>query len=419
MVIPVHPEERLTANEYVYPILVTSSLSSIIMLPIMFSITYSYMKNKKELADKSAMFGTGVLYFLITILFYINYALRLLNYLTYGKHSLDNILINTTALLYGGHFTLLIILLFGRIYYVFNDTQYKLAPITLIIFFFLLIFGFIDVAFFGYAVLFNNSKIKNISYIAGTFAIDFTIIWIAILYVYKLFQVIKTTSKYSIRRRHSISSVTSFSKTRSFSRKSNIESSAAKNPNDALLVTITKYTVLSTISILISMFFWMIPYIGLTVNWFVYVMLYNAFMWLDITSNVMAFTMGYKFYNNFYIKLCQCPDNICKLCFECLVFYAIRDKKIARQSKINNNDTPRCDTSKVELSPSPIANIGQIKSLEITSQTNHSDEHIVVINDINDDVTCESNEIKESDINSFNCNQIVNSIHEHQNSTQL
>ncbi len=52
-------------------------------------------------------------------------------------------------------------------------------------------------------------------------------------------------------------------------------------------------------------------------------------MWLDISTNVIAFTMGYKFTHNVYLRLCKCPNRICKQCFERLVFYSIVDAKQA------------------------------------------------------------------------------------------
>merc|ERR1711933_375836 len=72
------------------------------------------------------MFGSGFAYFFITLLFCCNYSILLLNE-CFEFIEYDKILHIASSLMYGTHFILLIYLLFGRVWYIFKDTQYQLS----------------------------------------------------------------------------------------------------------------------------------------------------------------------------------------------------------------------------------------------------------------------------------------------------
>ena len=76
------------------------AISLFMLIPINLVIIYQYCKNKSNLSAKAANFNAGLLYFIVTLLFYLNYCARLLNE-CYGVIDYGYIFVCTTAFFYG------------------------------------------------------------------------------------------------------------------------------------------------------------------------------------------------------------------------------------------------------------------------------------------------------------------------------
>lgn len=288
-------------------------ISALILIPMNLVIIYYYYKNKSNLSAKTANFKTGLCYFVITLLFYINFCFRLLNE-CYGDISYGYIFVCTTALFYGLHFMLLIYLLFCRIYYVFNNTQYKLSKLTLYTFVGLCIFCLSDVGAFTFVVFYTNDDshiLIFILYSIGVITIILITIWITLLYIYKLFRLIRNNSSMTPQ-------------------------------NDKLIANVTKYTILAIIWISTGIIFWFAPFIALYgMDYLKYLILYHTFILLDVSANNIAFVLGYHFADKIYLKCCNKLDKIFRKCLEGLVNFT-RQNEINLSKYVDDN---------VEISP--------------------------------------------------------------------
>eukprot|EP01084_Bolivina_argentea_P160279 279134_1 len=269
-------------------VLILASISALVIIPTTLFIIYHYCKNKSHLKGKAAMFTTGFCYFLFTLLFCINYCFKLYGHIFVPNVESEHILSVTTYFFYGSHFILLIFLLFGRIFYIFHDTEYHLSNKIICCFVIMCVFEMGNAASFMAIMIFSDSADGSvfIAKLIGTMTIIIVIFWITYLYIYKLFQVIT----------HNIGS-----------------------KNDVLIKSITKYTVLAIVWISTSICFWSIPFYldWLHSDW--YYIIYHTFMLLDVSCNDIAFILGYGFADKVYFKLCNCGHKLIKKIFVILV----------------------------------------------------------------------------------------------------
>eukprot|EP01084_Bolivina_argentea_P208192 355054_1 len=185
-------EARFQHHYGFYILLILVGLAALIMIPLTIFIMYRYYKHKAQLTSKTAMFKLGLFYFFVTLLFCINYCGRLLNE-CFGRFEYDYIFVCSTAFFYGLHFILLIYLLYSRLYYVFHDTAYHLSHKTRHLFTILVSFTAIDMLSFICIVWITNDDhfMIFVCYLFGVISIIIITISITMLYIYKLFQVIR------------------------------------------------------------------------------------------------------------------------------------------------------------------------------------------------------------------------------------
>ena len=147
-------------------------------------------------------------------------------------------------------------------------------------------------------------------------------LWIELLYVFKLFRVVKNTA--SSERSMSSPSMGSISTTsNTVTSKPNRSQSNPKSHAYPLLKTISRYTLLSTWSVVISLLFcidWALNFLHTRFN--------QQFIWhlllaIDILSNIICFTFGYKYSNQIYQTCCGFIDVRCRKCCSFLIYSAI------------------------------------------------------------------------------------------------
>merc|ERR1740123_699087 len=133
-------------------------ITIVIMIPLTLGIIFAYCKHREVL---QTMFKTGLCYFIFTLLFYINFCLRLLNEII-GDVNYGIIFVCTTALFWSLHFSFLILMLFGRIYLVFDNTQYQVSNTTIYSFIGLSLFVLINMSAFIFVVLYTNDEAHGV-----------------------------------------------------------------------------------------------------------------------------------------------------------------------------------------------------------------------------------------------------------------
>ena len=283
-----------TINHWTECITVTHKyiMTSISIIPILVIIFIIYnmkkfMNIRKE-GEVSLYKGT-ILYFIVTIILLLICSCVTLNK-CFGNNLGDTILATSQLMLYQIHFTLYLLLLFFRLYHVFKASVYSLSKWTKYLYIFAIFLVYILTGFIYYFFLVHYWT--GIWFMLGlvlyaVFILD--MVWIEILYVYKLFRVVKNTTN-----------------------KGDKES--------VLLVSISRYTILSTLSVIVSL-------IWLIIN----AMQYDIFQpfprifamavgyIIDIVSNIMCFTLGYAYSNGIYGKLCGCVDKQCRRCCSVLI----------------------------------------------------------------------------------------------------
>ena len=307
-----------SSNTHNAVVLILSITTSAIILPIMLIIMYSFIKMDRKLEDKNktSMFKTTLFYFMTSILFYISYPLELINNCYAKDHKLHNLLILSVTSFYSLHVLLLILLLFTRLYFVFQSSSYRLSKCCVYFFIFLCIVGIIDALIFIYFFVFNHHKqFAAIFYFIGTLLIVLTTIWVISLYIYKLFRVIRG----SYVHRHRKESLGSIKK-------------------DPLIQIISKYTILAIICVITACIFWSVAVFWPRPNWFLYKIFWHLFLWIDVTANVLCFTAGFSYMNEMYLKICGCLDRNCRICCGNLVLLSL-GQDLRNVTKLRKNQS--------------------------------------------------------------------------------
>eukprot|EP01084_Bolivina_argentea_P021415 39798_1 len=281
-------------NLYVMIRLLLMGISIFWLIPATSIILYYYCKNRNNINGQASMFKAGFCYFLSILLFCINYCINLSYECVSDTYNFDNIFLLTGTFFYGTHLILLIVLLFARVYFIFVETAYALSHTSIWIFISLCIFEIFTVAI--YVLLTTTASphagLTLISYFIGVVNMLIIVLWITILYVYKLFQIIANSAN-------------------------------SCNPiTEKLLTNVTKHTVLALIWISTSICFWCIPFVYATrpnLNFDTYLLLHHGFILLDVNTNGFTFVLGFQFAHKIYMKCCSCTHNKFKKRFKKLV----------------------------------------------------------------------------------------------------
>lgn len=176
-----------------------------------------------------------------------------------------------------------------------------------------------------------------ITYYIGTLLIVLTTIWIIILYIYKLFQVMRYSQKVDPERANK-TKVTEHTRPR-------------RTSQHRLLPTISKYTVLAIFSILSSILFWIVAI--LRHGGFEGLFLYHLCLFIDVTVNLICFVLGYAYTNSIYHKYCDCIDNGCRIFCSKMVLFSVG----VRMEEINKsvNAQPNVPNTTIGLENAPSA----------------------------------------------------------------
>eukprot|EP01084_Bolivina_argentea_P005771 10896_1 len=310
-------------------LIILGIIPPLIMIPLNIFILHIYSKYNKTKIGGLPMFKTTVVFIIITVMFYICYCLRAINF-CYGDMEYERVILAVSVPLYGGHFLFFIVLLFQRLRKIFEDSQYELNKCTANVFYFLVAFGLVDAVLFILlrSILDIDGIWWRLFHAIGLLAIFATYVWISILYIIKLFNVVQDTVKNSYQIEQSSSSAISASTI------SSTQNVSSRRTNERFLTPITKYTLLTTISLLINLI-----YTGITQrpkhNYYHYtpICLALLFWQLSISVNIIGFALGFHFSQSLYTKICARPDKSCKLCFQFMVYFTLQKKENKEQKK--------------------------------------------------------------------------------------
>lgn len=264
---------RFEGHMGIYVLYGLIGISGILMIPVNVLILIKYCQHREIRAQRVCSFC----FFMFTLLFYMNFIGRLLNECI-GSHTYEWIFAGTTYSLYGLHFpnllfrfhcrlvplkwqhvlyenpvdpaplgihfSLLVYLLFRRLYNVFAKSQYKMSRSSVVCFIALFIFIVCDVATFVFVIYTNSDGaqllISRILYIGGLAGMILMSVGITFLYSYKLFRLIRSHLSHSPRP----------------SSRDLLES------NERLIANVSKYTLLAVLWISTGIIFWISPVIA-------------------------------------------------------------------------------------------------------------------------------------------------------------
>lgn len=269
----------------------TLLLAIILMIPITIVLAHSFIKMQRA-SNNNTIFTTTISYFIITVSFYIVLAIRVFNE-CYGKQEYTVVCLMIVGLIYGLHFMFLVLLLFSRLYYVFQTSVYKLSKSTVSIFISLCVIGLVDVMIFCYVMMTRKYfTVGVITLCVGGLLMATTTIGVTSLYIYKLFLVIRNNQK------------------------------CTKSQDRDLLATISKYAVTTMFCVLSFLIFWGCAAVPLKYG-FPKLFLYHFCLFVHVTVDNFCFILGYRYAEKYYTRFCGGINSLCMVCCGRLVMKSV------------------------------------------------------------------------------------------------
>ena len=275
-----------------------SSIFTLTIIYLLIKLIIEYRRNDILNRPPKWLFYTGLIFILITIIILIKciiYGLSHCQYIIIAE-SRQEIIFNVIFRdLYVIQLYFLWIVLFIRLYYIFNSTGYRLSKLTIRIYSSIFIFSPI------LTVLLSVNSLYTIFIVLGLSGGIFITLSIIILYIFKLIQVYTRYTEYQEHQ--------------NIDNDDNIESS--KQNNLGLLTTITKNTILVIISTLFSLLILFILIMNFIFT--VYKIKYgyqqeflDICLLLDVYITTLCLIFQYKYLHSSYEYFCGCIDIVCR-----------------------------------------------------------------------------------------------------------
>ena len=265
------------------------SLAAISVIIATSIVIIVYIQNK--LKTSRLLFYTGIIYYMVIILFYIIQAI-------WSKHVCHHrelaIILATPA---GGLYTLqavmLVLLLFIRLVSIFKATSFALSTLTIKLYIAILIIGPITYSLF---LLTRYSSIGMLFYMITISSYLFAVIYLNGLLIHKLFTV-------------------------------HIQCSANDKRDNLRLNTITKTTILSILSTSLSVVF-LTTYILYSAfsGSLIFLFMTRLLLIADVHTNFLSILLSYKYFKHWYRAICGCCHDQCVECWA----------KLAKHKDVNN-----------------------------------------------------------------------------------
>eukprot|EP01083_Nonionella_stella_P126576 383202_1 len=263
-----------------YSLSAMNIICAVSMIPLVYIYTKAYIES--NLKSSRRLFVAGLIFFIIVFSLYISRTVWSLVYCNDAK--LYETFTQLSLRLYSLHTVILLGILFYRLYTVFTGTAYhlkswqiKMYLVIYVLTWILLIYSNMEA--FKYAATGKGLAPYNISIMMGGMTFLFILIstlFLVGLYVHKLVQVHKQAAQ-----------------------------------NDKLIVAITKTSLLcliSTINGLLTAVFVMLMLAIQSMHWW---MITQMITITDIYTNFLCIFLSYRYFHEWYMKLCGCCDAAC------------------------------------------------------------------------------------------------------------
>lgn len=262
----------LASQIWLWIIEIITLILIITMIPIIYKYVVMY-RNSKEKKSKSLIYP-GFFFF---IAIYLTFCTLFTQGLFYCRNDrIYQMIFPVFALLYSIQFCLLLILLFIRLYFVFNKTCLQLSNKTIISY--CLIYIVMFFVLFAAAIFQSvNPEIANVMVVMAFLLILILIVSIIGLFIYKIIQVYKSMGN-----------------------------------DQELIGIITKATILTFVSIFITC---LSPISIIAFNKYesIHVRSMTTLIIIaDLYSNFICIVLEYDYFNGYYHKLCSCMDIKCR-----------------------------------------------------------------------------------------------------------
>ena len=317
--------DTICFTEYliILPILEASTVLSFIYF------TYQFIKSKKSIPDKW-LYLLAITAF-ITQTIHIIFASSARTYAAItsncsnGDIDIIHAALSTVAII--GVFMqyhLMLLIMFIRLNFLFQGTQFQISSRTIITFFLLFIMAVILTMLYAvlYFLYYHNADSDQLTLLIGLITACFSLLIIMlssmlnILFVYKLIKVNRQIYK-------------------------------KKSDAQRLISTITKISILSLVCIVSTLF---VTAMGVTTQGLVFNSIHGWFahaiaVSLDVCTNFICIFLSFHAFNGYYVNLCGCCDVKCKGL--CRNFVGGDELELVKQMSVTTTDSPTSPTNTV------------------------------------------------------------------------
>eukprot|EP01084_Bolivina_argentea_P115987 206176_1 len=270
-----------------------------LMIPIVIWSIYKHFKTPK--AAKTVVFKITIIFYFCILFFMLNWpvwcygvCIRADSVITASGHLFEA--------LYSAQWTLLLLILFTRVFLVFRGTVHKLSKCS--IYFFLSIYIPILILYiFGFVfIIIGQWSLFILCFLFAVLLMLILAIYLPITFVMKLSKIVKNTMEKSNET----------SNTMATSCSSASRSESASNQNAFYINVIIKCTVLTTMSLISTMImvFFAVLYFGVEIP--LGADLNGLGMQFDAITNFFCIMLSNKFAEKQYLMLCEWIHGFCK-----------------------------------------------------------------------------------------------------------
>eukprot|EP01083_Nonionella_stella_P061844 161011_1 len=320
---------------------VLSLLLALFMIVVVLSFRKYLYHLLPENKEKALWLHRAVLLFYLFTIIYLLSSVPILLFSSCHPLSVPMvIIIEITDFAYFGHWLCMVCILFARLYYIFNNTVYRLSESAMNTFKTVMCLIMMNIPA---ALYFKVTSQTNIFGIILVIWIWFLSIYTVCFFIYKLRQLNRSMVQTDTR-------------------------------GDAeLLLTITKCSILTSFSILFTLAFCILIIVSAAThnNYASLVMMTKYITVLDVFVNFLCIVLSFGFNNNWYMKCCRVCDIKCRI---------LCQYKPANEQKTKNQQSVKDDSDQEENTTGVDSNQRHTVSSEDVVQNNEEagDDRITV-----------------------------------------
>ena len=288
------------------------AIAAIALIPLIFIFIKAYM-TKKMMIKSPFLFYVGVMLFLMIFTEFVSMSVWT-SFECYG-YKFNSILHQIVTQLFIIQTLVFLGALFYKLYTVFRETRLRLSRFTSTLWMFMygLTAVLCIVSGFAYSLYRKSFLIPILSAFVGILLM-ILIVFVIFMYLYKLVIVYKSSSQ-----------------------------------DTELLALITKTSLLASISIFVSIFTFILVALLPVINSPHFGFAYNIIVGVDMYSNFLSIFLSYRYFENFYFKLCHCCNSKCQYFWTFCMHKSMADKR-KLEMVVNKSVTEEKEPSVLSIS---------------------------------------------------------------------